>query len=108
MPAEHPFARLAGTLPGRPEVPERWLLGSSPQSAIWAAEIGLSYAFADFINPDGAALAADYRARHATEHRDRASRTAVAVWAICAETDEEAQFWRHRAGCQCGCCARAR
>ena len=55
MPAEHPFARLAATLPGRPEIPERWLLGSSPQSAIWAAEIGLSYAFADFINPDGAA-----------------------------------------------------
>jgi luciferase family oxidoreductase group 1 len=92
MPAEHPFARLAGSLPGRPEIPERWLLGSSAQSAIWAAEIGLSYAFADFINPGGAVLAADYRVRHAAEHRDRASRTAVAVWAICAETDEEAQF----------------
>jgi luciferase family oxidoreductase group 1 len=92
MPAEHPFARLAGSLPGRPEIPERWLLGSSPQSAIWAAEIGLSYAFADFINPAGAPLAADYRARHAAEHRDRASRTAVAVWAICAETDEQAQI----------------
>jgi luciferase family oxidoreductase group 1 len=92
MPAEHPFARLAASLPGRPEVPERWLLGSSPQSAIWAAEIGLAYAFADFINPDGAALAADYRARHAAEHRDRAPRTAVAVWTLCAETDEQAQF----------------
>jgi len=92
LPAEHPFARLAGTLPGRPVIPERWLLGSSPQSAIWAAEIGLSYAFADFINPNGAALAADYRTRHAAEHRDRASRTAVAVWAICAETDERAQL----------------
>ena len=30
-----------------------WLLGSSPQSAIWAAELGLPYAFADFINPAG-------------------------------------------------------
>jgi luciferase family oxidoreductase group 1 len=92
MPAEHPFARLAKSLPGRPEIPERWLLGSSPQSAIWAAQIGLSYAFADFINPNGSALAADYRTRHAQEHRDRASRTAVAVWAICAETDEQAQY----------------
>jgi luciferase family oxidoreductase group 1 len=92
MPSEHPFARLAGSLPGRPEIPERWLLGSSPQSAIWAAQIGLSYAFADFINPEGAALAADYRERHAREHRDRASRTAVAVWAICAETDEQAHY----------------
>ncbi len=92
LPDEHPFARLAASLPGRPETPERWLLGSSPQSAIWAAEIGLSYAFADFINPDGAALAADYRARHAAQHGDRPPRTAVAVWAICAETDERAQY----------------
>lgn len=92
LPVEHPFARLARTLPGRPQTPERWLLGSSPQSAIWAAEIGLSYAFADFIQPNGAQIAADYRRRHAERHRDHASRTAVAVWAICAETDEQAQY----------------
>src|SRR3954470_19520562 len=55
MPADHPFARLAGVLPGLPERPEPWLLGSSPQSAIWAAELGLPYSFADFINPEGAA-----------------------------------------------------
>ncbi len=29
MPADHPFARLAALLPGRPERPEPWLLGSS-------------------------------------------------------------------------------
>ena len=29
------------------------LLGSSPQSGVWAAELGLPYAFADFINPVG-------------------------------------------------------
>src|SRR3954467_10635476 len=33
LPANHPFARLAA-LPGRPNKPEVWLLGSSPQSAI--------------------------------------------------------------------------
>ena len=48
-------------LPGRPERPEPWLLGSSPQSAIWAGELGLPYAFADFINPAGAEIAALYR-----------------------------------------------
>jgi luciferase family oxidoreductase group 1 len=37
LPPDHPLARLAKTLPGRPEEPEPWLLGSSPQSAIWAA-----------------------------------------------------------------------
>ena len=48
LPGNHPFARLAATLPGLPERPEPWLLGSSPQSAVWAAELGLPYSFADF------------------------------------------------------------
>ena len=67
LPADHPFARLAATLPGLPERPEVWLLGSSEQSALWAAELGLPYAFADFINPNGAAAARLYRERFA-EH----------------------------------------
>ena len=91
LPAEHPFARLAGVLPGRPEGPEPWLLGSSPQSALWAAELGLPYAYADFINPEGSAITASYRERFAASARLDAPRTAVAVWSICAETDEEAQ-----------------
>ena len=91
MPADHPFGRLAGVLPGRPERPETWLLGSSPQSAIWAAEVGLPYAFADFINPAGAEIAALYRERSAEAERTTPSRVAVAVWVICADTDEEAQ-----------------
>jgi luciferase family oxidoreductase group 1 len=92
MPDDHPFARLAKTLPGRPERPEPWLLGSSQQSAIWAAELALPYAFADFINSGGADFAALYRERFAEhEHAGARPRTAVAVWTICAETDEEAQ-----------------
>src|SRR6059058_3526189 len=45
LPADHPFARLASTLPGRPELPTPWLLGSSAQSAIWAGQLALPYAF---------------------------------------------------------------
>ena len=90
FPADHPFARLGRVLPGRPEQPEVWLLGSSPQSAIWAAQLGLPYAFADFINPGGEEIAGLYRERF-TPGRIQAPRVAVAVWAICAETDEEAQ-----------------
>ena len=92
MPPEHPFARLAKTLPGRPQRPEPWLLGSSPQSGVWAAELGISYAFADFIYPGGAPIAGDYRQLHAATHSDHAPRTAVAVWAIAADTDEQAQY----------------
>src|SRR5215212_9394593 len=50
LPNDHPFRRLAEGLPGGSEKPEVWLLGSSPQSAIWAGQLGLRYAFADFIN----------------------------------------------------------
>ncbi len=90
LPADHPFHRLAA-LPGLPGRPEPWLLGSSPQSAIWAGELGLPYAFADFINPNGAESAGLYRERFVDSQRLVAPRTAVAVWAICAETDAEAQ-----------------
>jgi luciferase family oxidoreductase group 1 len=91
LPPDHPFARLGATLPGRPETPEPWLLGSSPQSAEWAAELGLPYAFADFINPGGAAIAAAYRSRFRDSERLSTPQTAVAAWVICADTDEEAQ-----------------
>lgn len=92
LPGDHPFARLGRTLPGRPEVPEPWLLGSSPQSAIWAAQLGLPYAFADFINAEGAGIATDYQRRFEPGVRLAAPRTAVAVWALAADTEEEA--WR--------------
>ena len=91
LPDDHPFARLASTLPGLPERPEPWLLGSSPQSAIWAGALGLRYAFADFINPDGAEIAALYREQFKDSEQLPAPVLAASAWAICAETDEEAQ-----------------
>jgi luciferase family oxidoreductase group 1 len=91
LPEDHPFHRLAAMLPGRPELPVPWLLGSSPQSAIWSAQLALPYAFADFINPEGAEIAAMYRQRFAAAGHAVASRTAVAAWVLCAETEEEAQ-----------------
>ncbi len=90
FPAEHPFRRLA-RLPGLPARPTPWLLGSSPQSAIWAAQLGLPYSFADFINPAGAEIAALYRSRFEPTARGAEPYVAVAVSVICAETDEEAE-----------------
>ena len=37
LPARPPVRARSRALPGLPEPPEPWLLGSSPQSAIWAA-----------------------------------------------------------------------
>jgi luciferase family oxidoreductase group 1 len=90
LPAGHPFAGLARILPGRPERPEPWLLGSSPQSGLWAAELGLPYAFADFIAARGGPVAQDYRERFQPSARLEDPQVAVAVWALCAETDEQA------------------
>jgi luciferase family oxidoreductase group 1 len=91
LPADHPFRHLAATLPGRPALPSTWLLGSSPQSAIWAAQLGLPYAFADFINPEGVEIAALYRERFVAARELRAPRTALAAWVLCAPSDDEAQ-----------------
>jgi luciferase family oxidoreductase group 1 len=92
LPDDHPFQRLAAILPGRPELPSVWLLGSSPQSAIWAGELALPYAFADFINSEGADIAKLYRERFVPTQAAPVQRTAVAVWVLCAPTDEEAEY----------------
>jgi luciferase family oxidoreductase group 1 len=84
LPPRHQFARLS-VLPGRPERPDVWLLGSSSQSGEWAAELGLPYAFADFINPNGESIVARYR------RECRSPQVMVCGWALCADTDEEAE-----------------
>jgi luciferase family oxidoreductase group 1 len=91
IPEKHPFHRLQDALPGAPETPAVWLLGSSAQSALWAAQLGLPYAFADFINQDGAPIARTYQERFEFSEQLRSPRTAVAVWALAADTEEEAQ-----------------
>jgi luciferase family oxidoreductase group 1 len=87
----HLFERLAPLLPGRPEAPQPWLLGSSPQSAVWAAQLGLPYAFADFINPGGGIdIVRLYRKRFVASPRLAEPRALVAVWSLCADSDDEA------------------
>ena len=89
--------RAPSTLPQLPVIsmwlsaPEPWLLGSSSQSAMWAAELGLPYVFADFINPSGASSAAYYRQHFRASEWSNVPRMAVAVSAICADTDDQAR-----------------
>ncbi len=92
FPPGHPLARLAA-LPGGPERPQVWLLGSSPQSGIWASQLGLPYAFADFFATSGGApIARRYRSEFEPSQRSAEPRVAIAVAAICAESDAEAQL----------------
>jgi len=77
-----------------PFAPELWILGSSDYGARLAAEFGLPYAFAYFFS-DGEgvdqALAA-YRANYRPSARHPTPQATVCVWALAADTAEEAAF----------------
>lgn len=92
LPADHPFAQLAGTLPQSGEAPpEVWLLGSSMDSAVWAAEAGLPYCIADFINSEGLPLAEHYRRNFRPSAACETPRLMVACWTIAATDRAEAE-----------------
>ncbi|MDQ3644889.1 MAG: LLM class flavin-dependent oxidoreductase [Actinomycetota bacterium] len=88
-----PDGRFAGLapLPGLPGRPEPWLLGSSPESAVLAGQLGIPYALGDFINPYGAQIAHLYRQSFLASGLLPAPEVAVCVAAVCADTDEQAQ-----------------
>lgn len=78
--------------PDMPGAPELWMLGSSPASAELAAKLGLPYAFAHFIGPEPVRVALEHYHSHVTrEAATGAGRTILAVSAISAYTDAEAQ-----------------
>ncbi len=93
LPPDHPFRGLhAGPTPGG--MPEVWLLGSGIDSALLAAERGLPFSFAHFFGAhagSGPRIVAAYRERFAPSRWCAAPRAHVAVMALCAPTEAEAQ-----------------
>jgi luciferase family oxidoreductase group 1 len=90
VPPEHPFHGIRAT-PAGPSMPEPWLLGSAYDSARFAAELGLGFAFAQFISPDGGQrVVREYRERFQPSPFLAEPRVILGVAAICAPTDEEA------------------
>jgi luciferase family oxidoreductase group 1 len=92
LPAGHPFAGVHA-MPAGGTAPEVWLLGSSDASAIYAAEQGLAFSFAHFINADGSGphVTQLYRDRFRASPELAAPVASAAIWALCADTDEEAR-----------------
>jgi luciferase family oxidoreductase group 1 len=91
FPANHPFSRIKVS-PEMPGAPEVWLLGSSMWSASAAAQLGLPYAFAHFIDPAPTRMALEhYRSHFTSAKRSPAPRVILALGVICAETDAEAE-----------------
>ena len=91
LPHGHPF-RDVRAMPSGPSAPEVWLLGSSDASAIYAAEQGLAFSFAHFIKADGGPQVTElYRQRFRPSPELAAPAASAAIWAVCADTDEEAR-----------------
>jgi luciferase family oxidoreductase group 1 len=91
LPNEHPFGGVRA-MPAGPTAPEVWLLGSSDASAIYAAEQGLAFSFAHFINADGGPdVTRVYRDRFRPSPELAAPMASAAIWAVCADTDAEAR-----------------
>ena len=89
----HPFAAVRAYPQGE-TAPEIWVLGSSDFGAQVAAHFGLPYAFAWFFTDGvGAAQAiAIYRSLFEPSASHLEPHVALCVWALAAETEEEAQF----------------
>jgi luciferase family oxidoreductase group 1 len=91
LPAEHPYTgvRLQPEVSGAPEI---WLLGSSDYSGALAAELGLPFSFAHFINPRGGDEVADaYRRRYQPSILYPGPKTMVCTFAICGKDDAHAE-----------------
>jgi len=88
LPADHPFkrVRLQPEVPGAPQV---WLLGSSDFSGALAAQLGVRFAFAHFINARGGEeVTQSYRENFKGDKPE----VIVCTFLICAETDEHAEY----------------
>ena len=91
LPDDHPHKRVR-VQPGGDGAPEVWLLGSSDYSGALAAQLGLRFAFAHFINARGGdAVTRAYRERFQPSAREPAPAAIVCVFLICADTDAVAE-----------------
>ena len=90
LPDDHPHKRVR-LQPGGDTAPEVWLLGSSDFSGALAAQLGLRFAFAHFINPRGGdVVTRAYRERFQPSAREASPAAIVCVFVICAADDAEA------------------
>ncbi len=87
-----PGARRVAAVPLGMPMPELWILGSSPYGAQLAAVNGFKFAFAHHIQPETAVDAMRlYRTRFQASEFGSAPRSMVAIHAVCAPSDEEAE-----------------
>lgn len=93
FPDEHPYQGLHAQPMGPENVPV-WMLGSGGDGAFHAAQFGLPYVYAHFINPDNLDSALKtYRDNFKASRQEAAPRAALAISLLVAETQEEADYY---------------
>ena len=91
FPQGHPFQRVFA-MPSDAALPPLFLLGSSDYSAHLSARIGVGYAFAShFSDHDAVAPMRAYRAQFEPSAQLARPHAVIALAAVVAETDEEAE-----------------
>ncbi|WP_142829495.1 LLM class flavin-dependent oxidoreductase [Planococcus soli] len=90
IPEEHPYYGMKAT-PVTKHSPPIWMLGSSENSAKLAAEKGLPYMFAHFINGEGGQQFAQEYRKHFKSHEESKPHVGFAIFVVCQETPEEAE-----------------
>src|SRR6202012_4954021 len=90
LPADH-LARGVLLQPHVDTRPQLWMLGSSEFGGLLAAQLGIRFAFAHFINAHfGHQVAHAYRERFKPSQESQQPYLAAAVFVICADTEQEA------------------
>ena len=90
VPDGHPFAGISAQ-PRGATVPEIWLLGSSDQSALYAAYFGCAFSFAHFITERmGPEILAAYRREFRPSLWYAQPQGSIGIAVICAESEAEA------------------
>jgi luciferase family oxidoreductase group 1 len=89
-PGGHPLSGVR-VQPEVDTVPELWLLGSSDYSGALAAQLGLPFSFAHFINPRGGDEVTRFYRDRFRPGRESAPRVMVCTFAICGESDDDAE-----------------
>lgn len=98
----HPFGEIKAHPMGDTS-PEMWMLGSSDYGAQLGAHLGMPYAYAYFFSDgQGVERALEiYRSNFKPSERFPESKTTICVWALAADTEEEAwhmfksrEYWK--------------
>jgi luciferase family oxidoreductase group 1 len=93
LPEDHPNRGIRAKPTGDDSSgPELWMLGSGLHGAVYAAELGLPFSHAHFINPEGTEDAvAAYRDRFKPSPACPRPKLSLGVAALAAESEERAQ-----------------